>query len=329
MPRTGALIVAISVTSGRLTLSIYGRWTMTTRAAASRAGPGRGASRAGGRHFAGDLRRALLDAAGAPLDGVGAAGLSLRGSARRAGVSHAAPAHHFTDKAGLLTAVAAEGFSMLVTYLADAQPGGAERPVDQLPALGRAYAQFAEENPGRFEVMFRPGLLHADDQAFQRAGDAAFQALRHHIATCQRRGWREHEPTDALAAPGPPAPPPPAPTHPLGAAASSCPSGPQPPRSPGTTPPAANPESKDADLVALAGESPAPHDEPMTLTLRSPAFEPGAPIPARFDHERGDLSPALAWDGVPEGTAGLVLLADDPDAPVEGSFVHWVLFNLH
>jgi Raf kinase inhibitor-like YbhB/YbcL family protein len=66
----------------------------------------------------------------------------------------------------------------------------------------------------------------------------------------------------------------------------------------------------------------------MTLTLSSPAFEPGTPIPARFDHERGDVSPALGWDGVPNGTAGLVLLVDDPDAPVEGSFVHWVLFNL-
>jgi Raf kinase inhibitor-like YbhB/YbcL family protein len=66
----------------------------------------------------------------------------------------------------------------------------------------------------------------------------------------------------------------------------------------------------------------------MTLTLRSPAFESGAPIPARFDHERGDLSPALSWDGVPAGAAGLVLLVDDPDAPVEGSFVHWVLYNI-
>ena len=66
----------------------------------------------------------------------------------------------------------------------------------------------------------------------------------------------------------------------------------------------------------------------MTLTLRSPAFEPGTTIPARFDHDRRDLSPALTWDGVPHGTAGLVLLVDDPDVPVEGSFVHWVLFNL-
>jgi len=66
----------------------------------------------------------------------------------------------------------------------------------------------------------------------------------------------------------------------------------------------------------------------MTLTLHSPAFEPGTPIPARFDHERGDLSPALNWEGVPEGTAALILLVDDPDAPIEGSFVHWVLCNL-
>ena len=67
----------------------------------------------------------------------------------------------------------------------------------------------------------------------------------------------------------------------------------------------------------------------MTFTLGSPAFGPGTPIPARFDHERGDLSPALTWDGVPQGAAGLVLLVDDPDAPVPGGFVHWVLCNLN
>jgi AcrR family transcriptional regulator len=152
-----------------------------------------------GEHFPGDLRRALLEAAVATLDERGADGLSLREVARRAGVSHAAPAHHFNDKAGLLTAVATEGFGMLVTYLAAARPGGAGQPADQLAALGRAYAQFAEQNPGRFEVMFRPGLVRADDPALQQAGDAAFGVLRQHIAACQRRGWREREPADALA----------------------------------------------------------------------------------------------------------------------------------
>jgi AcrR family transcriptional regulator len=124
----------------------------------------------------------------------------MREVARRAGVSHAAPAHHFSDKAGLLTAIATEGFSTLVRYLAVAQPGGADEPVDQLAALGRAYARFAGDNPGRFEVMFRPALLRTENPDFQRAGDAAFQALHSHIASCQRRGWRAGTPTDALAA---------------------------------------------------------------------------------------------------------------------------------
>ena len=173
---------------------------MSIKETAGSAGLRSRASRAVGEHFAGDLRQARLDAAVAALDEVGADRLSLREVARRAGVSHAAPAHHFIDKAGLLTAIATEGFAILVAYLAGTPRVGAGQPVDQLAALGRAYAQFAEENPGRFEVMFRPGLLRADDPAFQRAGDAAFQALHHHIATCQSLGWREHTPTDALAA---------------------------------------------------------------------------------------------------------------------------------
>src|SRR5215472_6922071 len=114
---------------------------MSIKDAAESASPRSGAPRAVGEHFAGDLRQALLDAAVATLDEAGADGLSLREVARRAGVSHAAPAHHFTDKAGLLTAIATEGFGILVTYLAGTQPGGARQPVDQLGALGRAYAQ--------------------------------------------------------------------------------------------------------------------------------------------------------------------------------------------
>src|SRR5262249_26080576 len=173
---------------------------MSIKDTALSAGPRPGASRAVGKHFAGDLRQALLDAAVATLDEVGADGLSLREVARRAGVSHAAPAHHFTDKAGPLTTIATERFRILGRYPAGTPPGGARHAPDPPAALGRAYAQFAEENPGRFEVMFRPGLLRAGDPAFQRAGDAAFQALRDHIATCQSLGWREHTPTDALAA---------------------------------------------------------------------------------------------------------------------------------
>ena len=65
----------------------------------------------------GDLRRALIDAAVGVIEHEGLAALSLRDLARRVGVSHAAPVHHFGDKAGLLTAVAAEGFSKLADAL--------------------------------------------------------------------------------------------------------------------------------------------------------------------------------------------------------------------
>src|SRR5215469_15193033 len=111
---------------------------MSIKDTSASAGLRPGAPRGVGEHFAGDLRQVLLDAAVATLDEVGADGLSLREVARRAGVSHAAPAHHFADKAGLLTVVATEGFRMLVTYLDGAQPGGSGQPVDQLALLGRA-----------------------------------------------------------------------------------------------------------------------------------------------------------------------------------------------
>jgi Raf kinase inhibitor-like YbhB/YbcL family protein len=66
----------------------------------------------------------------------------------------------------------------------------------------------------------------------------------------------------------------------------------------------------------------------MAFVLMSSAFPDGAPIPERFSHESGDESPPLEWGGVPEGTRELVLLVDDPDAPIEGSFVHWVCYGI-
>ena len=51
-------------------------------------------------------------------------------------------------------------------------------------------------------------------------------------------------------------------------------------------------------------------------------------MPERHDHEHGDISPELMWSGTPEGTQELVLLVDDPDAPMPGSFIHWVLVGL-
>lgn len=99
----------------------------------------------------------------------GAAGLSLRELARLAGVSHAAPAHHFGDKAGVLTAVATEGFTLLAAALAEAG--------DDLLAAGLAYVRFAVDHPGHFAVMFDRSLLHADDAGLRAAEQAAASAL--------------------------------------------------------------------------------------------------------------------------------------------------------
>ncbi len=63
------------------------------------------------------------------------------------------------------------------------------------------------------------------------------------------------------------------------------------------------------------------------MQLTSPAFSEGAAIPAKYTCDGADVSPALQWQGVPPNTGSLVLIADDPDAPM-GTWVHWVLFDL-
>ncbi|MGE4297598.1 MAG: YbhB/YbcL family Raf kinase inhibitor-like protein [Desulfovibrionaceae bacterium] len=63
------------------------------------------------------------------------------------------------------------------------------------------------------------------------------------------------------------------------------------------------------------------------MRLTSTAFVEGAAIPARFTCDGEDVSPPLAWDGVPEGTQRFALVCDDPDAPV-GVWDHWILFNI-
>ena len=73
-------------------------------------------------------------------------------------------------------------------------------------------------------------------------------------------------------------------------------------------------------------------EENMTLTLKSSAFYNGGEIPSRYTCEGEDVSPPLAWTGVPETARSLVLIIDDPDAPDPKApkmiWVHWVLYNI-
>ena len=106
----------------------------------------------------GDLRRALLQAADEAITEHGVAALSMRDLARRAGVSHAAPTHHFGDKAGLLTAFATEGFEQLAKALATSRLAS-----NSFLELGVTYVRFAVTRRAMFEVMFRPDPYHSAD----------------------------------------------------------------------------------------------------------------------------------------------------------------------
>lgn len=117
----------------------------------------------------GDLRRAVLTAALDVIAAEGPAALSLRDLARRAGVSHAAPAHHFKDRAGLLTAIAAEGHDLLSTALGEAT---------DLRDLGARYVHFATSHPAHFQIMFSPELLRPDDPALLAARERTRNQLR-------------------------------------------------------------------------------------------------------------------------------------------------------
>lgn len=122
----------------------------------------------------GDLRAALLRAAEAELREKGIGGLTLRGCARRAGVSHAAPAHHFPTLGHLLTALAGIGFERLAVRMSDACAGYQPGELDHLVAACAGYVAFACAEPALFRLMFRHDLLVDDDARAEAAAAAAF-----------------------------------------------------------------------------------------------------------------------------------------------------------
>ncbi len=124
----------------------------------------------------GDLRTALLASAEAELAEHGIEAFSLRQVAKRAGVSHAAPAHHFGDANGLLTALAAEGFRQFLAAQAAREAVAEQTPRARMIAAGLGYVDFATARPALFR------LMHASDRpAFDTPdlGVVAKQAYDH------------------------------------------------------------------------------------------------------------------------------------------------------
>ena len=124
----------------------------------------------------GSLREAMLAAAERILERDGISGLTLRGAAREAGASHAAPKNHFGDLSGLLSELAAIGFVRFRDAML-AEAAGSADPVARMRAAGRGYVRFARANPGLFLLMFRSEKLDMQRPALRKAADEAIAVL--------------------------------------------------------------------------------------------------------------------------------------------------------
>jgi AcrR family transcriptional regulator len=140
----------------------------------------------------GDLKTVILAEAAALVAERGADGISLRELARSAGVSHAAPAHHFTDRRGMFTALAAEGWRMLANALTDTRRN--------FIGAATAYVRFALEHPGHYAVMFDSSLVNPHDTELIAAQNAAGDELVHGVGTLKDPRAKADPDAAALAA---------------------------------------------------------------------------------------------------------------------------------
>ena len=168
------------------------RETRTTRPAAKRR-PARAVAErpANRRHRAsgetpyhhGDLHDALLAAAERVLEREGLPGLTLRAVAREAGVSHAAPTHHFGDLSGLLSELAAIGLRRLTAAQHEALEAAGPRDGDRARAIARTYLRFGIAHPGLTVLMSRGERLDTERPALRDAIAEASGVLDDFIAS--------------------------------------------------------------------------------------------------------------------------------------------------
>jgi AcrR family transcriptional regulator len=131
----------------------------------------------------GELRARILRASIELIEEEGLAHLSMREVARRAGVTHQAPYHHFADREAILGEIAEQGFRLLSqrmeTVARENARGTPQREVDRLIALGETYVEFACKHPAHFRIMFRPELVDLERCPGAKAeGDNAFSIVQ-------------------------------------------------------------------------------------------------------------------------------------------------------
>ena len=150
------------------------------------------------RYHHGDLRRALLHAAVRTIHSHGVAGLTLRGVGSTLGVSRTALYRHFTDKAALLAAVAAEGFRTLREETARAWEEGG-RGLRGFEAMGVAYVRFAITHPSHYRVMFGADISNVGDAELADEGTGAFQVLVDALTELQQQDLARRDDTQQMA----------------------------------------------------------------------------------------------------------------------------------
>jgi AcrR family transcriptional regulator len=144
----------------------------------------------------GNLREALLQAALDLIGQKGAAGFTFADAARMAGVSPAAPYRHFRDRDELLSSIAQRGFEQFEAALSQAWDDGRPDTITAFERVGKAYLNFAREQPALYSAMFESGIPIDMNPALMAAGERAFAIVR---AAAERLA--------ALAPPGMPRPP--------------------------------------------------------------------------------------------------------------------------
>lgn len=153
-----------------------------------------------------NLRQDLIETAVRIMDADGTAALTLRRLADEAGVSRAAPYHHFKNKEALLAAVASDGFTYLFELLDTVGVSDERQPSEErratwrreLASLARSYLEFARANPSRYELMFGETLWSNPDlEDFQRLGRQCYRRVNEVLAAAEPTSGIRREPLDA------------------------------------------------------------------------------------------------------------------------------------
>jgi AcrR family transcriptional regulator len=179
-------LYSVKIAAIRIRMARTSRETKTVRPlartrrpakAAAERGPGRRRRSSGETPYHhGALHDGLLQAAERVLERDGLAGLTLRAVAREAGVSHAAPTHHFGDLTGLLSELAAIGFRMFNVAMVAARDSET-LPMMKALANAKAYVAYAQAHPGMYSLMFRNERIDMTRPSLHEAASAAFQGL--------------------------------------------------------------------------------------------------------------------------------------------------------